>query len=313
MDLQRMAEKCRKGQWRIEDFDFSGKPIPMSKFDEMEAVQSFTNLIYIERIAALTFLELSKKVTDPALREIFESFYVDEVRHADAMFRLANYFNVHNYRIYSPDPQLSVFCQTITKTIQKINPAFASAMVTLGELVLDVALLRAVNDYIEDPLSRAVIEKVNQDESRHIAMDFYLTEEYGKGESEPPKASDLIQMLTNLNLLESMGWAVLALGNLFGRVVAIMDPTAERFLEAQRRFELLGDRNPTVANNRSYLMIRRLSIFIREVQPRFSALSRALGAGVQGEIKRARQRGELPERSRSRASGKSALEMVDGE
>ncbi|MEW6777124.1 MAG: hypothetical protein AB1405_12580, partial [Bdellovibrionota bacterium] len=74
---------------------------------------------------------------------------------------------------------------------------------------------------------------------------------------------------------------------------------------------LLGDRNPTVANNRSYQMIRRLSIFIREVQPRFSALSRALGAGVQGEIKRARQRGELPQQERRRASGKSALELVD--
>lgn len=313
MDLERMLERCRKGQWSVEDFDFTGRPIAMDRFDEMEACQAFTNLIYIERIAALTFLELSKKVESPVLRAIYESFYDDEVRHAEAMSRLAVYFNAHNYKIYAPDPQLSVFVRTITETIQNINPAFASAMVTLGELVLDVALLRAVNDYIEDPLSRAVIEKVNQDESRHIAMDFYLIEEYGKQESEPPRVMDLFRLVANRNLFGAMTWAVLSLGNLFGRVVAVMDPDGKRFLEAQMRFERLGERNQTIANNRSYQVIRGLSVVMREAYPRFTALSNALKLGVVGEMARAQKRGDLTRRKRNPAasSGKSAIDLAE--
>ena len=57
-----------------------------------------------------------------------------------------------------------------------MNPAMANAFIMAGELILDVALLRGINKYANDPMSRAVVEKINQDESRHLAMDFFMAE-----------------------------------------------------------------------------------------------------------------------------------------
>ncbi len=311
MDLQRMLDRCHRGQWNVDDFDFTVKPIALSRFDEMEICQAFTNLIYVERIAGLTFLELSKKVPDPTLKGIYESFYVDEVRHSVAVAKLADYFNVHNYKIYTPDERLTMLVRYITRTIQEINPAFASAMVTIGELVLDVALLRAVNDYVEDPLSRAVIEKINQDESRHIAMDFYLMEEFGKQESEPPTVKELATLMTNLNLFGSLTWALLFFGDFFARVVAIMDPKADRFMEAQRRFQMLGKKNPDIAKNRGYSILVRISATLREIFPRYNAVSSTLKFGVKGEIARAEAAGDKEPYKLSRpATEKSAIDLA---
>ncbi len=311
MDLQRMLDRCNRGQWKVDDFDFTGKPVELSRFDEMEICQAFTNLIYVERIAGLTFLELSKKVEDPTLKAIYESFYTDEVRHSVAVAKLADYFNVHNYRIYTPDERLTMLVRYITRTIQEINPAFASAMVTLGELVLDVALLRAVNDYVEDPLSRGVIEKINQDESRHIAMDFYLMEEFGKQESEPPSVGDLARLMSNLNLFGSLTWAVLFFGDFFARVVAIMDPEADRFLEAQRRFAMLGERNPNIAKNRGYQILLGISKVLVEIFPRYNAIGSTFKIGVKGQIARAEARGEKqPFKPAHPSPEKSAIDLA---
>ncbi len=311
MDLQRMLERCRRGQWNVEDFDFTGKPIALSRFDEIEICQAFTNLIYVERIAGLTFLELSRKVQDPNLKAIYESFHTDEVRHSVAVAKLADYFNVHDYKIYTPDQRLTMLIRYITRTIQEINPAFASAMVTLGELVLDVALLRAVNDYVDDPLSRAVIEKINQDESRHIAMDFYLMEEFGKQEAEPPSAKELAAMMTDLNLFGSLTWALLFFGDFFSRVVAVMDPEAVRFIEAQSRFRMLGRKNSDIAKNRGYRILLNLSNALREIFPRYKAVSHTLKFGVQGQIARAEARGEKAPYKPGRPSDeKSAVDLA---
>ena len=297
LDLGRMLERCRKGQWSVDDFDWNTKPAPMSKFDEMEICQAFTNLIYIERIAALAFLEFSKTGELESERAIFETFYDDEIRHAEAMFRLSNYFNQNNYKIYTPDPALVQFVRTITTTIKDINPEFASAMVTLGELVLDVALLRAVNDYVEDPLSRAVIEKVNQDESRHIAMDFYLTEKYGAREQRRASARELLTLLGDRNLFGAMAWALIALGTLFGRVAGIMDPGGKRFQEAASRFALLGKRNKAIARNRNYQVILSLSNVVAAGGLELSRVMELLNLGLFREIRKAEAAGEKWKRS----------------
>lgn len=310
MDLERMLDRCQKGQWDADDFDYTGQPIALSKFDEIEVCQALTNLIYVERIAGLTFLELSKKVSNPTLKLIYESFHADEVRHSVAVAKLADYFNVHDYRIYTPDERLTMLVRYITRTIQEINPAFASAMVTLGELVLDVALLRAVNDYIEDPLSRAVIEKINQDESRHIAMDFYLMEEFGRQETAPPSAADLARLLSNLNLFGSLTWAVLFFGNFFVRVVAVMDPEGSRFLEAQKRFEMLGQKNPDIAKNRGYNILLSVSKVLRELFPRYNAVTNVLKVGVKGEIARAESVGEKHSAKSSHAPAPIAADLA---
>src|SRR5258705_5098941 len=44
--------------------------------------------------------------------------------------------------------------------------------------MLDIALLRSLDDYVGDAMSHAAMHLINRDESRHIAIDFHMTETY---------------------------------------------------------------------------------------------------------------------------------------
>src|SRR6185369_14771376 len=93
-----------------------------------------------------------------------------------AAARLADHFDVNHYQVYTPSLPMLRFIPYFTSAIDSLHPAFATSFILTGELILDMALLRALNVYIDDPLSRAVVEKINQDESRHLAIDMHMTE-----------------------------------------------------------------------------------------------------------------------------------------
>src|SRR5262249_9225450 len=99
MELLRMLDKCRRDQWRVGDIDWSLPPRPMSKEDEIIIVQLFTDMAGIERLSGALFVEQTRRAKDPVLKEIFETFVVDEVRHSHAAQMLADHYDVHHYKI----------------------------------------------------------------------------------------------------------------------------------------------------------------------------------------------------------------------
>ncbi len=177
LDTEKMLENCKRGQWSVDDFDWSKKTeLKLSKEDEMRFCQYYMDMSYIERIAGDLFLSLSKRLEDPTLVAIYETFVVDELRHSHAAAKLMDYFDVNHYKVYTPNKSMLKFIPAFSDLVKTVNPAFANSMMMAGELVLDIALLRGINEAIDDPMSKAVVEKINQDESRHLAMDFYMTE-----------------------------------------------------------------------------------------------------------------------------------------
>ena len=58
----------------------------------------------------------------------------------------------------------------------------ANAYITAGELILDVALLRSLDDYVADEMSHRAMYLINRDESRHIAIDYRMVEYYASPE-----------------------------------------------------------------------------------------------------------------------------------
>lgn len=177
LEPEKMLKRCIDGQWNVDDFDWSKTPeVVLSKEDEMRICQYYMDMSFIERMAGDLFLGLSKRLDDPTLVAIYETFVKDELRHSHAAAKLMDYFDVHNYKVYTPNKAMLKFIPHFSKAVQTMNPAWANGAILAGELFLDIALLRGINGFVEDPMSVAVIEKVNQDESRHLAMDFYMTE-----------------------------------------------------------------------------------------------------------------------------------------
>jgi hypothetical protein len=247
VDLNRMLEKCERGQWRTEDLDWTRPPPAMPPDKERAVVQYFTDMAGIERLAAALFEEQRARTDDPVLERIFGTFVVDEHRHARCAELLAAHYDVNRLQTYRMDERLRVFGFHFVEALRHVSAEVATVYVTVGELLLDVALLRSIDAYVDDPMSSEVMERINRDESRHIAIDFHMTEFYASDEY--------------LAWLRAQPWrrpsqhaaAALALARMFRHArpffravfMAPMqrtDPTGKRMTEALARFQHLIDR-----------------------------------------------------------------------
>lgn len=244
MDRQRMLEMCRRDQWTPDDLDWTRPPPRMDRDKEEAVCQFFTDMAGIERLAGALFDAQSRKTDDPVLREIFRSFVGDEIRHAEVAERLARYYDVHRHREYRPNRDLLRFAPHFVRAIEYLTPDIANAYITTGELLLDVALLRSLDDYVADAMSHQAMRLINRDESRHIAVDFHMVEFYSsdayveslKHEPAPPWPR-------RAQAWWAFGHVLWHARPFFRRVffepMDRTDPTGRRLIEAFKRIQLL--------------------------------------------------------------------------
>ncbi len=247
MDLERMLSRCTREQWSVDDLNWDAAPRALGKDDEIAVVQYFTDMAGIELLAAELFEEQRRIVDDPTLKGIFESFVIDERRHAKAANLLAEYYDVHHYREYKKNPDLERFAPHFVAAIRFLSAEIANVYITCGELILDVALLRSLNDFVNDGMSKQAMRLINRDESRHIAIDFHMCEFY---------ASDAWQEQCAKQPRKPIGdraKALWAFGNVlyhaapffkhvFFEPMELTDPSGRRLREAFKRIQLIATR-----------------------------------------------------------------------
>jgi hypothetical protein len=228
-------------------------------------------------LAGALFRSLSERSDDPHLRAIFRTFVDDEVRHSQAAARLADYFDVHHYRVYTPNIPMLRFIPYFVGMIDSMSPAFATSFILGGELILDIALLRSLNAWIDDPLARAVVERINQDESRHLAMDMHMTELFARTATTDAAVAS--------NGLGNDFWGALAWGppffaEVFFRPMQVLDPAQDKMRDVMRRFRRFYDRT-AVSGNPAVEQFRSLVAFAE------SPLGTWIGAGLETFFRRA--------------------------
>ena len=241
MDLQRMLEKCQRGQWSIDDLDWSGAPRPMARQQEMAIVQHFVDMAGIERLARALFVEQQRRTDDPLLRAIFATFIADEERHARVAEKLARFYDVHHYRDYRMNPALVDFCPAFVDAIRYVSAEFANVYITTGELLLDVALLRSLGDFVADPMCSRALHLINRDEARHIAVDYYMFDHYARTHERHARTRSAGEWL-------QAGWSfarVLRRGGpfiqqIFMQPMQRLDPSRVRIRQAFKSMQLLG-------------------------------------------------------------------------
>jgi hypothetical protein len=251
MDLARMLDKCRRDQWTVEDLDWSLRPPVLPPDKEAAVVQYFTDMAGIERLAGALFAAQAAKATDPTLRAIFDTFVIDEERHAVAAERLARFYDVHAVRAYQMSPALVAFRPPFLRVIELMPAEIANGYITAGELLLDVALLRSLDDYVADEMSHRAMALINRDESRHIAIDFHMTEVYASdeflAEARRRPGPTVAERLRGAAALLRMVWyAKPFLEQVFLAPMDRTDPSGHRMREAVKRIQLIA-RKPTVA------------------------------------------------------------------
>jgi hypothetical protein len=270
MDLGRMLEKCVRDQWSINDLDWNVPPPELPRDKEEAVVQAFLDMAGIELLAGALFEVQRDKTTDPTLKKIFSTFVADEKRHSAVARRLSEHYNVHRYREYVESPALTQFRPHFLALVRDTSPEIANAYITSGELILDVALLRSLDDYVADEMSHRAMHLINRDESRHIAVDFHMTEHYCSDEymaeiAKRPRPS-VREMAKMARVLGTMMWfAKPFLQQVFLAPMDRTDPSGRRIHEAFKRIQLVL-RKPTVARSPfSKMMIKMQELYNRPI------------------------------------------------
>src|SRR6185503_19368906 len=242
MDLSRMLEKCVRDQWSIDDLDWSLPPPKLTKDKEQAVVQYFIDMAGIELLAGALFEVQRDKTKDPTLRKIFSTFVADEKRHSAVASRLARHYDVHHYRVYTESPSLTAFRPHFLALVENTSPEIANAYITSGELILDVALLRSLDDYVADDMSHRAMALINRDESRHIAVDFHMTEHYASDAylAQPRPRPSARELAVGVRAVAVMMWhAKPFLQEVFVAPMDRTDPSGRRILEAFKRIQLV--------------------------------------------------------------------------
>lgn len=280
-----MLDKCIRDQWSINDLDWSLEPPDLPRDKEEAVCQYFVDMAGIELLAGALFEVQRDKTDDPTLRKIFATFVADEKRHSAVARRLAAHYDVHHYRPYAESPALAAFKPHFMKVVQKATVELANAYITAGELILDVALLRSLDDYVADEMSHRAMHLINRDESRHIAIDFHMTEVYASDEHQammrarplPP----MRELVSNVRAIATMMWrAKPFLQAVFLGPMDKTDPSGKRVQEAFKRVQLLL-RKPQVAKTPFATFMRHAQdLYARPVLGKVfgKVLLRALGA-----------------------------------
>jgi hypothetical protein len=245
MNFERMLRLCREGQWSVGDLDFSQPPRSMSIEDEASVVQYFTDMVQIERLAGALFVEQERRATDPVLREIFATFVVDELRHSHVAQMLADHYDVRRLQVYRPSRSLEHFFPAFVGAIRHLSDDVANAYITSGELFLDIALLRSIDDFVADPLSSQAMELINRDESRHIAVDYSMVEYYSSPEYRARKRAlprkSVVDQVAGARAFAAMTrWGRPFFRDVFFVPMMRVDPSGARMREAFKRMQLLG-------------------------------------------------------------------------
>lgn len=280
-----MLDKCVRDQWSIDDLDWTLAPPDMPRDKEEAIVQAFTDMSGIELLAGALFEVQRTKTDDPLLKKIFSTFVADEKRHSAAAARLARHYDVHHYREYRESDSLTRFRPHFLAVVKHASPEIANAYITAGELILDVALLRSLDDYVADEMSHRAMHLINRDESRHIAIDFHMTEHYCSDKhleaiAKRPWPSP-IDLAGGVRALTTMMWhARPFLKEVFVAPMDRTDPSGRRIREAYKRIQLVLRKHTVARTPFSRFMIFAQDLYNRPIIGKLfgRVLLRALGA-----------------------------------
>ena len=113
-------------------------------------------------------------------------------------------------------------------------------VIPMLEVALDGALLKFLLEEVHDPVCHQVFEKINNDESRHIAVDFEVLDMIGHAKAAQAARSTSSANVASPGLIIGALMYVPLLNRMRNNIVE-MGLQPERLYAAMSRFEKLGD------------------------------------------------------------------------
>ena len=257
IDMENMLAKIKDRQWALADIDWDASGAETIRPEFRPKLKAFmADLCWIENIGARGFAALAKKAPDPTIAEIYRYFHAEEQRHANAELALMKRWGMlEEGEVPKPNVNIRLAIEWLDAYCDDMPLSVLGTVIPMLEVALDGALLKFLLDTVEDPVCHQVFEKINNDESRHIAVDFEVLEMIGHATARRLAIEFVGTVATPGLILGALMYVPLL--NRIRNEMAGMGMEAERLFNAVKRFKQLGERGARTPRVPAYKLLKR--------------------------------------------------------
>jgi len=242
IDMDTMLAKIKDRQWALADIDWEA-PGAETITDEMRPrLKAFmADLCWIENIGARGFAALAKKAPTPTIAEIYRYFHAEEQRHANAELALMKRWGMlDDGEMPEPNVNIRLAMDWLDRYADGLSLSILGTVIPMLEVALDGALLKFLLEEVDDPVCHQVFEKINNDESRHITVDFAVLDMIGHATARR-LAVEFVGNVASPGVIVGALMYVPLLNRVRNEIVGMgLEP--ERLYNAVKRFNTLGER-----------------------------------------------------------------------
>lgn len=256
LDMNAMLDKIKDRQWALADFDWDA-PGADTITDEMRPkLKAFmADLCWIENIGARGFAALAKKAPTPAIAEIYRYFHAEEQRHANAELALMKRWGMlDDDEMPEPNVNIRLAMDWLDSYADKMSLSVLGTVIPMLEVALDGALLKFLLEEVVDPLCHAVFEKINNDESRHLAVDFAVLDMIGNARARK-LAIDFVGTVATPGFIIGAVMYLPLLNRVRNELVT-MGLAPDKLYKAVQRFANFGERAEYIRRVPTYQLLK---------------------------------------------------------
>jgi hypothetical protein len=193
---------------------------------------------------------------DQTIAEIYRYFHAEEQRHANAELALMKRWGMlEEGEVPKPNVNIRLAIEWLDAYSDDMPLSVLGTVIPMLEVALDGALLKFLLDTVEDPVCHQVFEKINNDESRHIAVDFEVLEMIGHATARRLAIEFVGTVATPGLILGALMYVPLL--NRIRNEMAGMGMESERLFNAVKRFKQLGERGERTPRVPAYKLLKR--------------------------------------------------------
>jgi hypothetical protein len=256
IDLDAMLVKIKDRQWALADIDWDAPGDETIDDEFRPRLKAFmADLTWIENVGARGFAAMATKAPTPTLAEIYRYFHAEEQRHANAELALMRRWGMlDDDEIPEPNVNIRLAIEWLDRYADDMPLSVLGTVIPMLEVALDGALLKFLLDEVTDPVCHRVFEKINADESRHLAVDFEVLGMLGNARLRR-LLIDAVGNVASPGLIIGALMYIPLLNKMRDNIVA-MGLQEDRLYAAMNRFRRLGDRTGTAHRLPTYQILR---------------------------------------------------------
>jgi rubrerythrin len=256
MDMDEMLAKIKDRQWALADIDWDAPGAELISDELRPKLKAFmADLCWIENVGARGFAAMAKKAPNPTIAEIYRYFHAEEQRHANAELALMKRWGmIDEGELPEPNINIRLAIEWLDGYSDDMSLAVLGTVIPMLEVALDGALLKFLLDEVHDPVCHQVFEKINNDESRHIAVDFEVLDMLGQAGARK-LAVQFVGTVASPALIMGALMYVPLLNRIRNEIVE-MGLNPERLYAAMNRFKILGERKESTRRVPLYQVLK---------------------------------------------------------